>query len=436
MRWLALAALFLLIGMILGAPLLVYAGYVLVAVLFVSRVLTDRWSSGLSAERQVSLLEAKVGQEIQVGIVLVNRSGWPIPWVLVEDLLPASALMYTPPNLEVHGQRVRVVLLAKEGRKLLNYRLTCHRRGYYQIGPTVLETGDLLGLQRRFQIAAEPQFLLVYPRVIPLTGFDVASPRPIGEIQLTHALVDDPTRLAGVRLYQPGDPLRRVHWKATARSGELHSKVYEPTCVAGAMIVVDFHVRSNPQRHEPLRGELAASAAASIAQALYELAQPAGLVSNGRDAAERIRTEGWRVEYGTRSAAHAAAGMREASDRLRPVVVGLGQTPQTIQEIHRTLARLERTDGLTLAQLLIEAEPRLSRQASVLVILQQPTKEDLAAMVSLSRRGWMLTAAVNTYEPSDFATIAGALLAGGIQPLHLRDFDAISALCRRVVQRS
>ena len=54
-------------------------------------------------------------------------------------------------------------------------------------------------------------------------------------------LFEDPTRLAGVRLFQQGDPLNRVHWRATARTGQLHSRVYENSRVAGASLLLDFH---------------------------------------------------------------------------------------------------------------------------------------------------------------------------------------------------
>src|ERR1019366_8024802 len=54
----------------------------------------------------------------------------------------------------------------------------------------------------------------------------------------------DPTRLAGVRPYQQGDPLNRIHWRATARTGELHSRIYETSRVAGATFLLDFHAQS------------------------------------------------------------------------------------------------------------------------------------------------------------------------------------------------
>src|SRR4029079_14826231 len=133
----------------------------------------------------------------------------------------------------------------------------CNRRGYYQIGPLVLETGDVFGLHRRYKVATEPHFLLVYPQVQPLEGYDVSSRRPIGEVRMSYRLFEDPTRISGVRPYERGDPLNRIHWKATARTGSLHSKTYEPSTVAGATIVMAFHQASHSPQHEPFRSELA-----------------------------------------------------------------------------------------------------------------------------------------------------------------------------------
>mgnify|MGYP003344083758 CR=1 FL=1 len=120
---------------------------------------------------------------------------------------------------------MNILQLAPGSLKSLLYQATFLQRGYYQIGPAVLETGDYFGLHRRYRVGADPQFLLVYPEVIPLEGYDLASRRPIGEVRMTHRLYEDPTRIAGVRTYQPGDPLNRVHWRATARTGMLHSKI-------------------------------------------------------------------------------------------------------------------------------------------------------------------------------------------------------------------
>ncbi len=132
-------------------------------------------------------------------------------------------------------------MLRSRGRQTIFYQLKCNRRGYHQIGPLVVETGDLFGLHRRYRVLTSPHFLLVYPEVVPLEGFELASRRPIGEVRISHRLYEDPTRIAGVRRYEAGDPLNRIHWRATARTGQFHSKIYEPSCIVGATLLLDFH---------------------------------------------------------------------------------------------------------------------------------------------------------------------------------------------------
>ncbi len=314
-------------------------------------------------------------------ITVRNRGRLPIAWVLIEDMLPRGAIVSRPPRIEVKGHRLAVAMLGGHGRKTLNYQLHFAMRGYYQVGPMVLETGDLFGLHRRFRIVADPVYILVYPKVIPLPGYDIASRRPIGEIKLTHRLFEDPTRIAGVRAYQPGDPLNRVHWSATARTGVLHSKVYDASTIAGATILLDFHRDSYPARNEPGRSELAVTASVALANAVALMGQPVGLITNGRDAADRIRRrdEIARRHAGpqtNREATHRMAAMREDDDRLRPLIVPNGRGPEVFTRIRETLARVELSDGLTFDRLLIEAEPRLPRDATVIAVLAEVTPDD------------------------------------------------------------
>src|SRR5260221_572252 len=84
-----------------------------------------------------------------------------------------------------------------------------------QSGPLLMEGGGLFGLPRRHRVETEPAFLTISPKIVPLTGYDVASRRPIGDVRLSLRLFEDPTRIAGVRPYELGDPLNRVHWRAT-----------------------------------------------------------------------------------------------------------------------------------------------------------------------------------------------------------------------------
>jgi len=435
MRWIVGAILLLLLAIVLNLGLLAYSMYALLGVILASRFLVDRWSANLTATREVSRQQVKIGQSVAVVTVLQNTSWLPVPWLLLEDLLPRRALIHDPPNLQIIGRRMQLVSFRGRGRKTVTYQLKCNCRGYYQIGPLVAETGDVFGLYRRYRVLSEPSFLLALPEVIPLEGSDIASRRPIGEVRMSHRLYEDPTRICGVRAYQAGDPLNRIHWRTTARTALLHSKVYEASSIAGATLLLDFHEKSFLPADEPVRSELAVTAAASIAGALYQMNQQVGLVTNGRDAADRIRKEGWTHEqlYSRKQAQ--AAGMREKSERLRPVTVPTKRGSTQLPDILRTLARVEKTDGFTLPQLIREASSQMPQSATVIAILSAVTPEYAIALGNLRRRGYAVVAIVNVYDEYRFAELSGPLLAEHIETRHLRDRAAISRVCLNCVLR-
>jgi len=435
MKWFAGACLLLLIALAFDLGLLAYAMYALLGVMIASRFLARTWAESLAAERECNRLTANVGDLVAVVLHVRNRGGLPVPWVLLEDLLPRHAFLPPPPRLLVKGKRLQLAMLKGRSRKTILYQLECNRRGYFQIGPLVLETGDLFGLHRRYRVVTDPHFLMVYPEVLALEGYDVASRRPIGEIRMSYRLYEDPTRIAGVRRFEPGDPLNRVHWRATARTGELHSKVYEPSTIAGATLVVDFHRDAYHPRDRDFRSELAVTAAASLANALYEMNQQVGLVTNGRDAADRIRQEGWDYDIRSRRAARRVAEMVATSDRLEPLVVPTQRGAEQLMRILETLARIELTDGLTFAELLAETAGRLPRDATVLAILHAVPDATAIALGNLRRSGFAVSAVLNLYEINDYEQAAGRLLAEGIEARHLRDRASIGTVCRDYVTR-
>ena len=429
MKWLIAAILLLFVALALNLMLLVYAMYAMIGIILVSQWVTSRWAQAMNAERTCDIEMAEIGDVVPVMVKLEHAGRFPIAWLLVEDMLEQKSLSFQPPSLDVKGKRLEVMKLNPGDKKQLFYQLQCNRRGYYQVGPLVLETGDMFGLNRRYRVLTEPIFLLVLPKVIAVGSYDIASRRPIGEVVMTHRLFEDPTRIAGVRKYQQGDPLARVHWRATARTGKLQSKIYEPSTLAGATVVLDFHKESFDHKHEPVRSELAVTAAASIANALQEMGQQVGLVSNGRDAVDRIREEGWKGDQRTREEAKKSAIRMAESDRLRPVIVPTRKSPEQMVYISKALARLEKTDGLKLSQLVIEAAADIPRDASVIVIVSTINMENAVALGALARQGYSVEAVVNCHSQEEFVTVSGPLLAEGIMTRHLRDEAAISGIC-------
>lgn len=433
MRWFAGAVFLLLIALVFNLGLLAYAMYALLGAIVISRVLTRIWAESLTADRECNRYTAQIGETVAVVITVQNRGWLPIPWVLLEDLLPRHALLPPPPRLRVEGRRLQLVMLHGHGRKTILYQLHCQQRGYFQIGPLVLETGDVFGLHRRYRVVTSPHYLLVYPEVVPLEGYEISSRRPLGEIRMSYRLYEDPTRIAGVRQYMAGDPLNRVHWRATARAGSLHSKVYEPSSMAGATIVLDFHQSSYVPKDEPYRSELAVTTAASLAHALYHMGQQVGLVTNGRDTADRIRQEGWDSDARSRRDAQRAASMLAHSDRLRPVVVETRQGQEQLMRILETLARVELTDGLSFVHLLEETASRLPHNATVLAILTVVAPETAVALGNLRRKGFAVSVLVNVYHIHDFERAASLLSAHGIEARYLRDRESVAVVCRNFI---
>lgn len=430
MRWVVGAAILLAIAMVFGLGLMVYAMYALIAVILGSRLLVRYWLMHLSGSRHVSQLDVEEGDEITVGITLRYQGAIPMPWMLVEDLLPRHAIVTRPPALEVLGKRLFLAMLWPRSTRLLTYRIKCNRRGYYQIGPAVLETGDVFGLYKQFKMIAEPEFITVEPAIIPLEGFDLVSKRPLGEIKMQSRLFEDPSRIAGVRRYQLGDPLNRIHWASTARTGQLHSKQYEATCIAGVSIVLDMHPDSFPAKDEPIRSELSIKCAVAIANAVQLMDQQVGIVTNSVDAAQRMKYEGWDFDARTRDAARKSAGRVDRDPRLAPQKVRTRRGAEQFQQIRHMMARSEKNEGLKLPSLLLEMHSELPRDATVIPILTAVTPEMALALGNLVRSGYVVTPIINCFDEYEFAQGAGMLLAERMVAKQLKSLETIGQICQ------
>jgi uncharacterized protein (DUF58 family) len=423
MLWLIAIALLVGVALALQAGLVAFAGYVLLGVYLLSRYLAQRWVHDLKAERRCDAEPREIGQSTEVSVTLTNTGGLPILWVLVEDLIPDLANRQKPARMSVKGKRVQVASLGARKSKIVRYSINFLMRGYYPLGPTLLETGDVFGLHRRHRVIGKPVYVMVYPKVVALPQYDFASERPIGEVRLQNRLFEDPTRTAGVREYQYGDPLQRVHWKITARTGVLHCRIYEPTTLAGATILVDFHADGYHKRGEPHRSDLVVTTAASIAYAVAMLNQQVGLASNGRDAADRIREESLQDEvepeggYETRDAARVRFELNEDNDRLRPLVVDTRRGFDQFQKIREALARLELTDGFDFGHLTLEMAPRMPRDATVIAILPRVPVESAIALGTLRRQGFAVTVILIGLEEPDKLLAHGRLLAERIRDI-------------------
>jgi uncharacterized repeat protein (TIGR01451 family) len=436
-KWLVATLVILAAALVIESGLLAYAMYVLLGVMLLSRLLAKDWLGRITATREVDRVEAEVGDVVNVRVKISNNGGIPVPWMLLEDLLPPSAVRQRPPRLTLDGRRFKLGVLRGHKEMVLKYKIECAMRGYYQIGPLLMESGDLFGLHRRHRVETEPVYLTVYPKVVTLTGYDVASRRPIGDVRLTHRLYEDPTRISGVRPYETGDPMNRVHWRATARTGMLHSKTYEPTTLAGASILLDFHVGAWPRRGEPMRSELAVTTAVSIANAVSVLGQQVGLATNARDAADRLRVKKkGSLQFETRSAARNEVEEIGDNDRLKPLQVPTRRGVEQFERIREMLARVELSDGLAFPQFVLEIMPRLPRDATVIAILGEVTVEVAVSLSNLLRQGFAVSVVLITLDHEKIEKAYGYLLSQGLRDLrHLPSERELADLLSQSMHR-
>lgn len=401
MKWLVSALILLAAGAAAGLGLLVYAMYVVVGLAILGVGLSRYWSGSLQVDRNTLPSNLVRGEQVQVRVTLRLQGRLPMPWAIAEDALPLADLSAIPPRLRADGARVRLLSLSRHELGEIEYELEFLERGYFQVGPVLIETGDVFGLDRRYRVAGAPQLVAVLPDIVPLGAYDVASRRAGGEIRLTHRLFEDPTRIQGVRPYENGDPLSRVHWRASARTGILQCKTFEPSCVAGATLLLDFHEESFTGPGRIARRELAVVTVASLAFALAEGGQQLGFATNGHDAADRVRREGWALEFHTRRQAQERTAMRASSDRLRPLQIQTGRNPGLPHDIRTLLARLEPGQGLRFAELIREVQSRLPRDATVLAVLGEADMSTALALGQLRRQGYAVTAIVVVFDEPD-----------------------------------
>jgi uncharacterized protein (DUF58 family) len=206
-------------------------------------------------------------------------------------------------------------------------------------------------------------------------------------------------------------------------------------------MLLDLHQDSYQGQGELYRTELAITTVASLANALHQLGQPVGFITNGRDAVDRIREEGWHHEFFTRQEACAQVVMRESSDRLRPLIIETRRGPDQLLRILETLARVELSDGLSFAQLIGEEQARLPRNTTVVAVLTKVSEATAIALRALQQRGYAVTAVLVAFDepaPPDWAQRpdwALWLISAGIAVRRVQDEATLARLCSELLVR-
>ena len=238
------------------------ADAVIWAILLVNLAL-PRWTlGGLRAKRRVALDQGAAregifqGDTVRVTLEMTNPGRVPRYFFTVADRCPLEA-----PGSEM--KRLLVGYIAPRSSVLGSYSTVCYRRGEYQFGPMRVECSAPFGLFRSRRKVEAPLRVLVYPQV-----FDFAVARPQGEL-LEGVTVATPTQrsgdVRGSREYQSGDSLRQVHWRSSARYGQLMVKEYDRG--PESQVALFFSTRQSYGTGKETTLEYSIKLAASIAKA-------------------------------------------------------------------------------------------------------------------------------------------------------------------------
>ncbi len=199
-------------GLLLGDHALTSVGFLLVALPMLAALAAGRARYRLSCVRAISPARISAGHTATVTLRLENVSRLPTSLMLAEDTVPYA--LGTKPRFVLDG-------IERGGIRELSYPLRSDLRGKFAIGPLEVRIADAFGLVEVGRSFSSNTMFLVTPKVVPLAR-SVVSGSWIGEGDgksraVAAAGEDDVIP----RAYRDGDELRRVHWRSTARYGEL-----------------------------------------------------------------------------------------------------------------------------------------------------------------------------------------------------------------------
>jgi uncharacterized protein (DUF58 family) len=364
--WLWLAFIILILGIALSQVALA-----LVALLFlltggVSRLWNKYCLRRIIYKRRLSSKQVFFGEEVTFEIEVTNRKPLPLAWLRIEDDLPERVTLLKGKAIENSEDRLTLINIFPIGmyhRVTRRFPMKCDQRGAFVFGPTRLRSGDLFGFFRKEMTVSELDYLLVYPRLVPLEKLGISSKQLFGDIRIKQHLFQDPILTAGVREYRAGDTLKHIHWKSTARSGELQTKIFEPTTTIDISIFLDVRT---------LRPPLWGSS--------YQL-QELGIITSASIAQFALKA-GFRVGLYVNQVTRFSQGL---------LTVPPSRHPDQLERILEGLAQLHQVETIPAARYIRQEARSLPWGSTVLVVSAQPDEVLMGVLLDLKRLGRAVT---------------------------------------------
>ncbi|ABK52772.1 protein of unknown function DUF58 [Acidothermus cellulolyticus 11B] len=242
-------------GLVLGERDLLRVGVLLLALPLVAAGMVARARYRLACSRRIEPPRVPVGEPARVVLRIENLSRLRSSVLLAEDRLPYAL-----------GGRPRFVLgrIEPHGVREMAYPVRADVRGRYTVGPLALRFVDVFGLVETVRTFRSTSTLVVTPRVYPLTPLAAGAGRAGSTEGEARSLATSGEDDVTPREYRHGDDLRRVHWRLTARHGELMVRREEQPWHRRAVLLLDR--RATAHRGEGVASSLewAVTAVASV----------------------------------------------------------------------------------------------------------------------------------------------------------------------------
>jgi len=377
--WLLL--LLLAVAFFLQVDFIFYILYVFMGVLLWSRWQTPRAMRRLLAGRDYNR-RAFLGETVAVKLTLYNNSRLSIPWVQLDESVPAELRIEEAVHqaITLHGRQTLQV----------TYHVRGLQRGYYQLGPLRLSSGDLFGLAAPYLGYLAADFLTIYPRIIALAQLGLPARLPFGTVASRQRLFADPARPMGVRDFRHGDSLRQMNWKVSAHSRRLMVKTFEPAISLETTLLLNLHNEDYERHNRAYTVEWAIVVAASLASHLVNQRQPVGLITNGADP---LRTQAEQLNFDETSGRllhrrHRARTEAESAVPWIPPPIPPRNGRSQLMKILEQLARIESDHSTSFAAWATAACVNLGWGATIMAITARGDEATCNTLHHLARAGF------------------------------------------------
>jgi uncharacterized protein (DUF58 family) len=218
--------------------------------------------------RRDYVLRAHRFEPTEISLTVENTSPLPLSYLTVLD--SRGALFSRESGKFVARMRPRE-------RRTFSYFIESQDRGEYLIGPVMLVGSDPLGFFPWRRTEKQAGKIIVYPETLPIR-VPLSSGLPAGSIRTDNPVYEDVTHFRSLREYVPGDDARRINWKASAKTGQLHSMEYLPALFSPVLVLLNLNWEEFPLRFRSHWVERSAVTAASLVMHFVSLKQEVGLI--------------------------------------------------------------------------------------------------------------------------------------------------------------